>query len=201
MNAQNQSNFFNFTADAVAYINEVKLIDINGHQCVAIKGCIIEGKDGKSKSPVDMLVRGQQAADVIYALEEWWPQGYGSDSPRWFAGIRIGSIKAKPYVSKGEAKAVLSARILAVKWLKIDDQDIEVPEWKTIRDDDAEGGDEDVGQQSHAAKYAQAKFAVKPQVASKPAQVGNKVQTKAASKPKLQAKGKPAIKPVPKKVA
>lgn len=195
MNAQNQtSNFFNFTADAVAYLNEIKLIEINGHQCVAVKGCIIEGKDGKSKSPVDMLVRGKQAADVIYALEEWWPQGYGSDSPRWFAGIRIGSIKAKPYVSKeGEAKAVLSARLLAVKWLKIDDEDIKVPEWKTIQDENAEGIDENVGQQRNSARDAQVKSAVKPQVAPKSAQAGKKVQTKAA--------GKPIVKPVPKKVA
>lgn len=206
MNTQHQNaQYFNFTADAVAYLNEIKVIDVNGYQTLAIKGCIIEGKDGKSKSPVDLLVRGKQAEAVIESLEDWWPLGYNSGTSEWFAGIRIGSIKAKPYVSKkdGQAKATLSARLIAFNWLKIDKQDVEVPEWRTTQEtpdvDDGEDNDT-VGQpaiekQQYAKPRPQAQGLTKAQAA---------VQTGKAGKPAVQGNMKAVSqpkKPLPKKVA
>ena len=53
-NVQNNATFFNFVADAVGYLNEIKLVHPeNGDAYVAVKAAILEGKpnkNGKSQS-------------------------------------------------------------------------------------------------------------------------------------------------------
>lgn len=127
------NNFFNFTADAVAYINEVKWVTPKkGNPFMALKVCILEGQEAENKINTDLIVRGKQALGVLQELESEWPQGYAYAGPRWFAGLRIGSLDTKPYLSKdGTPKAVLSGRLIAIKHLKIGENDISVPECRT----------------------------------------------------------------------
>ena len=133
-NVQNQ-NFFNFVADAVGYLNEIKVVHPeNGDAYVAVKAAILEGKpkNGKIKQIyIDLNVKGQQALDVINALRDYWP-GYGSTTDhKWMAGIRFGSINAKTYFSKkaNSQVAMLTGSLIAFRWLKINGQDVAVPEW------------------------------------------------------------------------
>lgn len=134
MTTQNNNvNFFNFTAEASAYLNEIKVVKLprGGDPFVAIKATILEGKDGKEKIPVDLILRGEQAAEVLNSQRAKWPQGYGHSGPTWFAGLRIGSLNVKPFTKKdGTPGAVLSGRLLAIKWLKINKEDIQVPPWQ-----------------------------------------------------------------------
>ena len=47
--AQNQ-NYFDFTADAACYLNEIKWVQPrNGNAYIAIRASILEGLDGKNK--------------------------------------------------------------------------------------------------------------------------------------------------------
>lgn len=63
---QTQANYFNFTADAVAYVNEVKTVQPrNGNVYIAIRASILEGLDGKNKISCDLTIRGQQADEVL----------------------------------------------------------------------------------------------------------------------------------------
>ena len=142
-NQEAQINYFNFTADAEAYVNEVKRVKPNrGNPFIALKVAILEGANG-DKAYCDLILVGKQAQEVIFALENEWPQGYQNNGSAWFAGLRIGSLYAKPYLSKkGEPKAVLGGRLIAIKWLKIGDEQIEVPEWRT-ESADAENYGED----------------------------------------------------------
>ena len=137
-NVQNQNTtFFNFVADAVGYLNEIKVVNPeNGDAYLAVKAAILEGKpnkDGKIKQIyIDLRVKGQQALDVINSLQAYWPQGYGSaPDHKWMAGIRFGSINAKTYFSKksNAQAAMLIGSLIAFRWLKINGQDVAVPEW------------------------------------------------------------------------
>ena len=160
-NQEAQINYFNFTADAVAYVNEVKRVKPNrGNPFIALKVAILEGANG-DKAYCDLILVGKQAQEVIFALENEWPQGYQNYGSAWFAGLRIGSLYAKPYLSKkGEPKAVLGGRLIAIKWLEIGDEQIEVPEWRTESADaenygedpyvdDAYGSDDYVEHETH----------------------------------------------------
>ena len=136
MNAQNQQ-YFDFTADAVGYFNEINIVTPdNGEPYIAIKASILEGrpkKDGKvAQQYIDMAIRGRQALEVINGLQAYWPRGYGSNSAKWMAGFRIGSLSAKTYFSKKSNSQVASlcGRLLAIKWLKINSQDVQIPDWK-----------------------------------------------------------------------
>ncbi len=134
MKNQAQSpNFFNFTAEGAAYINEVKWVQPkNGNAYIAIRASILEGLEGKNKIACDLTIRGQQAEEVLQMFENAWPQGYGSRSPKWFAGIRIGSLNSKSFFrGNGQPGSTLSGRLLAIKWLKIDGEDMDIPEWRT----------------------------------------------------------------------
>ena len=134
MNNQQSQSYFDFTADAVAFINEIKIHSSEKSKkgrFIGIKAAILEGENGENKVFCDLIVRGQQALQVLEHLQQGWPQGNGGD-PNWLAGLRIGSLYAKAYTSrKGEAKAVLGGRLLAIKWLKVDGERIEVPEWRS----------------------------------------------------------------------
>ena len=143
-NQEAQTNYFNFTADAVAYVNEVKVVrPKKGNAFISLKVAILEGENGDTKAYCDLILVGKQAQKVIFALENEWPQGYQDNGPAWFAGLRIGSLYAKPYLSKkGEPKAVLGGRLIAIKWLKIGDEQIEVPEWRTDTGDAENYGEE-----------------------------------------------------------
>lgn len=143
--AQSQSqNFFNFTAEGAAYINEVKWVQPrNGNAYIAIRASILEGLDGKNKIACDLTIRGQQADEVLQMFENAWPQGYGSRSPKWFAGIRIGSLNSKSFFrGNGQPGSTLSGRLLAIKWLKIDGEEMEIPEWRTESADTENYGEE-----------------------------------------------------------
>jgi len=143
-NQAQQANYFNFTADAVAYVNEVKTVQPrNGNVYIAIRASILEGLDGKNKISCDLTIRGQQADEVLRMFADAWPQGYGSRSPKWFAGIRIGSIESKSFFrGNGQPGSTLSGRLLAIKWLKIDGEDMEIPEWRTESADAKNYGEE-----------------------------------------------------------
>ncbi len=132
MATQNNANFFNFTADCVGYLNEVKQVKPKkGNPFVAIKATIIEGKDGEEKIAADLILRGAQASQVLQSLEDEWPQGFGHSGPIWFAGLRIGSLNTKPFLKKdGTPGAVLCGRLLAIKWLRIGKEPVEVPPWQ-----------------------------------------------------------------------
>ena len=130
--AQNQ-NYFDFTADAACYLNEIKWVQPrNGNAYIAIRASILEGLDGKNKIACDLTIRGQQADEVLQMFADVWPQGYGSRSPKWFAGIRIGSLNSKSFFrGNGQPGSTLSGRLLAIKWLKIDGEPVDIPEWRT----------------------------------------------------------------------
>lgn len=132
-NQAQQTNYFNFTCDATAYLNEIKMVTPRqGKPYVAIRASILEGRDGENKISIDLTIRGKQAQEVLHSLESEWPRGYGSRSPKWFAGIRIGSLNSKSFFrGNGQPGSTLSGRLLAIKWLKIDGQDMEIPEWRT----------------------------------------------------------------------
>lgn len=129
----NQQSYFDFAADAVAFINEVAIINPRKakERFIALKVCILEGENGEHKEYCDLIARGSQALQVLEHLQQEWPQG-NNGGPNWLAGLRIGSLYAKAYTSrKGEAKAVLGGRLLAIKWLKIGEERINVPDWRS----------------------------------------------------------------------
>lgn len=130
---QSQANYFDFTAEAACYLNEIKWVQPrNGNAYIAIRASILEGLDGKNKIACDLTIRGQQADEVLQMFADVWPQGYGSRSPKWFAGIRIGSLNSKSFFrGNGQPGSTLSGRLLAIKWLKIDGEEMEIPEWRT----------------------------------------------------------------------
>lgn len=132
MKTQNANNYFNLTADAVGYIDEVKVVKPRkGDSFVALKATLLEGQNGQERVGIDLILRGSQAAEVLDSLKAEWPQGYGHQGSTWFAGLRIGSLNVKPYLKRdGTAGAVLSGRLLAIKWLKINKEDIQVPAWQ-----------------------------------------------------------------------
>lgn len=134
MNNQQSQSYFDFTADAVAFINEIRTVSpekARKERFIALKVCILEGENGEHKEYCDLIARGAQALQVLEYLQQEWPQGNDS-GPSWIAGLRIGSLYAKAYTSrKGEAKAALGGRLLAIKWLKIGDERIDVPEWRS----------------------------------------------------------------------
>ena len=126
--AQNQ-NYFDFTADAACYLNEIKWVQPrNGNAYIAIRASILEGLDGKNKIACDLTIRGQQADEVLQMFADVWPQGYGSRSPKWFAG-----------------------RLLAIKWLKIDGEEMEIPEWRTESADTENYGEEPYADDAYGA--------------------------------------------------
>ena len=152
--AQNQSqNYFNCTADAVAYVDEVKWVQPrNGNAYIAIRASILEGLDGKNKIACDLTIRGQQADEVLQMFADVWPQGYGSRSPKWFAGIRIGSLNSKSFFrGNGQPGSTLSGRLLAIKWLKIDGEEMEIPEWRTESADTENYGEEPYADDAYGA--------------------------------------------------
>ena len=129
--ATQNNNYFDFTADAVGYIDEVKVVKPRGNSFIALKATLLEGKDGQEKIPMDLILRGSQAAEVLNSLQTAWPQGFGHQGPAWFAGLRIGSLGVKPFTKKdGSPSAVLSGRLLAIKWLKIGKESVQVPPWR-----------------------------------------------------------------------
>ena len=155
--AQNQ-NYFDFTADAACYLNEIKWVQPrNGNAYIAIRASILEGLDGKNKIACDLTIRGQQADEVLQMCENAWPQGYGSRSPKWFAGIRIGSLNSKPFFrGNGQPGSTLSGRLLAIKWLKIDGEEMEIPEWRTESADAKNYGEEPYADDAYdAGDYAE----------------------------------------------
>lgn len=155
--AQNQ-NYFDFTADAACYLNEIKWVQPrNGNAYIAIRASILEGLDGKNKIACDLTIRGQQADEVLQMFENAWPQGYGSRSPKWFAGIRIGSLNSKPFFrGNGQPGSTLSGRLLAIKWLKIDGEEMEIPEWRTESADAKNYGEEPYADDAYdAGDYAE----------------------------------------------
>lgn len=131
----NQNNFFDFTADAVGFINEIRRVTPEKSKkgsFIALKVAILEGENGENRSYCDLIARGAQAVAVLETLEQEWPGPSNDGGPNWLASLRIGSLYAKAYTSrKGEAKAVLGGRLLAIKWLKIGDERIDVPEWRS----------------------------------------------------------------------
>lgn len=131
----NQNNFFDFTADAVGFINEIRRVTPEKSKkgsFIALKVAILEGENGENRSYCDLIARGAQAVAVLETLEQEWPEPSNDGGPNWLASLRIGSLYAKAYTSrKGEAKAVLGGRLLAIKWLKVDGERIEVPEWRS----------------------------------------------------------------------
>ncbi len=136
---KNQSSYFNFTCDALAYLNEIKMVTPRqGKPYVAIKAIVLEGIDGENKIPIDLTICGHQAKEVISSLAKEWPQGYGKGT-NWFAGIRIGSLGSKSFFrGNGQPGSVLNGRLLAIKWLKIDGESIDIPEWRTGADADGD---------------------------------------------------------------
>lgn len=158
--AQNQ-NYFDFTADAACYLNEIKWVQPrNGNAYIAIRASILEGLDGKNKIACDLTIRGQQADEVLQMFADVWPQGYGSRSPKWFAGIRIGSLNSKSFFrGNGQPGSTLCGRLLAIKWLKIDGEPVDIPEWRTDTGDaenyGAEPADDVYGSDDYVEHEAQ----------------------------------------------
>lgn len=116
--------YFNFTATAVAYINEVRIITPKrGDKFCAIKAIVLEGNtEDPDKIPIDLIVRGSEAKSLIWNHKDQWPS-YGGH--KWFATLRIGSLNTKPYLDKkGEPSAVLSGRLLAISYLSIDGEEV-----------------------------------------------------------------------------
>lgn len=130
MNTHN--NYYDLTVDCIGYINEVKVVKPKkGDAFTAIKATLIEGKDGENKISIDLILRGSQAAEVLKSQRSKWPQNYVHNGHTWFAGLRIGSLGVKPFTKRdGSLGAVLSGRLLAIKWLKIDKESIQVPPWR-----------------------------------------------------------------------
>ena len=158
---QSQANYFDFTAEAACYLNEIKWVQPrNGNAYIAIRASILEGLDGKNKIACDLTIRGQQADEVLQMFENAWPQGYGSRSPKWFAGIRIGSLNSKSFFrGNGQPGSTLSGRLLAIKWLKIDGEPVDIPEWRTDTGDaenyGAEPADDVYGSDDYVEHEAQ----------------------------------------------
>lgn len=158
---QSQANYFDFTAEAACYLNEIKWVQPrNGNAYIAIRASILEGLDGKNKIACDLTIRGQQADEVLQMFADVWPQGYGSRSPKWFAGIRIGSLNSKSFFrGNGQPGSTLSGRLLAIKWLKIDGEPVDIPEWRTDTGDaenyGAEPADDVYGSDDYVEHEAQ----------------------------------------------
>lgn len=150
---QSQANYFDFTAEAACYLNEIKWVQPrNGNAYIAIRASILEGLDGKNKIACDLTIRGQQADEVLQMFADVWPQGYGSRSPKWFAGIRIGSLNSKSFFrGNGQPGSTLSGRLLAIKWLKIDGEEMEIPEWRTESADAENYGEEPYADDAYGA--------------------------------------------------
>ena len=53
--ATQNNNYFDFTADAVGYIDEVKVVKPRGNSFIALKATLLEGKDGQEKIPMDLI--------------------------------------------------------------------------------------------------------------------------------------------------
>ena len=112
---QSQANYFDFTAEAACYLNEIKWVQPrNGNAYIAIRASILEGLDGKNKNRLRPDHPWQQADEVLQMFADVWPQGYGSRSPKWFAGIRIGSLNSKSFFrGNGQPGSTLSGRLFS----------------------------------------------------------------------------------------
>ncbi len=124
-------NFYNFTADCVAYINDIRVVKPQNKpksSFVSVKIAILEGeKDEPNKVFADLIVRGEQAQKIIAFYKDYWPK-FGQENS-WFASLRIGSMYPKTYTNKktGEVVPTMGGRLLTFTYLKIGDTVIELP--------------------------------------------------------------------------
>lgn len=127
MNATaNHSNYFDSILYARAYINEVKIISPKrGDKYCAVNASIL-GQDGEGKATyttIDLIVAGQPAKRLLWALREQWPEDRfvrQDAEKRWIADINVGSISAQPFDKKdGSVGAVLKGRLLNIRVLCI----------------------------------------------------------------------------------
>ena len=120
-----ETQYNNNSTSSACYINEVKRIQPKrGDEFIALKVSLLDGKkDDPSYQNADLTLKGTQARHVIEMFEDKWPNYSQQDRPTIFANIRFGSIGVKPYLKKnGEPDAVLSGRLIKVKFLSIDKQ-------------------------------------------------------------------------------
>ena len=125
-NSTNENQYFNNSTSTPAVIHEVKRITpARGDEFVAIKASMLDGKcDNPSYENIDLIVKGEQAMQVLTSFENLWPT-YGQDKEKRtkiFANLRIGSLGVKPYLTKkGDAAATLSGRLIKINYCKVND--------------------------------------------------------------------------------
>ena len=120
-----ETQYNNNSTSSACYINEIKRIQPKrGDEFVALKVSLLDGKkDDPSYQNADLILTGTQARSVLEMFEDKWPNYSQQDRPTIFANIRFNSIGVKPYLKKnGEPDAVLSGRLIKVKFLSIDKQ-------------------------------------------------------------------------------
>lgn len=127
-------DYFDFTATCVAYVNNIEVIKPKGKKkdaFVSVKVAILEGdKEEPNKVFADLIVRGDQAQEIITFYKDYWPTFQQKNS--WFASLRIGSMYVKTYESKDQTRANMGGRLLAFTYLKIGDTVINLPKEDTI---------------------------------------------------------------------
>ncbi len=116
----NENKFFNFTANATCYVNDIRTVKSQGKDYVSFKVAILEGAAEKTnKIFADLIVSGKQAQEIVEAYRNYWPSFNTHNGHKWFASIRIGSLYAKTYEHKGKIAATLGGRLLKITYLKI----------------------------------------------------------------------------------
>jgi len=126
-NSNQENQYFNNSTTSPCYINQIKWIKPKrGDAFLSVKAALL---DGLVSSPgyenIDLIVKGNQAKEVLQMFEENWPtyeQDKGSRN-KIFANIRFGSIGTKPYLNKEKKPdSVLSGSLIKIAYCKVNDE-------------------------------------------------------------------------------
>ncbi|MDN7429073.1 DUF3577 domain-containing protein [Burkholderia sp. AU45388] len=122
MTAQAQTEFFNFHATGIAYLNRVRNVEPRGGKpyLAASLSVLVGPKDKTQYSYVDVIVSGTEAIKVVEDLM----QDSNEKSTKVLISFRVGDLfsNAFEYSSgdrKGEIGHNIRARLIKVFWAKV----------------------------------------------------------------------------------
>ena len=129
MSQQDKSQYFDLLVEGIGYLDRVRIV--RPEKGEPFWSCTVSALHGKAGNAgytwFDCVVSGTRAKDIVRQLE---PQVLRKQ--KVLVGFRLADLHAEPFVfgrgeRKGEAGVNLKARLLSIKFAKVDGVEVALP--------------------------------------------------------------------------
>ena len=129
MSQQDTSQYFDLIVEGIGYLDRVRLV--RPEKGEPFWSCTVSALHGKAGNAgytwFDCVVSGTRAKDIVRQLEP-----HVLREQKVLVGFRLADLRAEPFVfgrgeRKGEAGVNLKARLLSIKFAKVDGVEVALP--------------------------------------------------------------------------